>query len=414
MAEEVPLLVVGVDHHRTPLADRERLAVAGDALVTLEDALATLPGCTGAVVLSTCNRLECWLAGAPRSEAVVDCLARSRGLEAGRVAGWTASRSGGAALRHLFRVAGGLESLVVGEAQIQGQVRDAYDRARQRVELPGILHQAFQRALACGKRVRSETALGRLRESTASVAADLARQVVGDLARARVLVVGAGSIADEVLAVLAAAGVTAPTVVNRSRERAAAVATARGAVVADWNELPALLARHDIVVCSTASPEPVITAAMVRPALRGRRRGLVLIDLAVPRDVDPAVAGLDDAYLYNIDHLESVVVANRRLKVEEVDQAVALVDAAVDEAARCLRPDAGALPAAVAAWHDRVVAEEWERIRVRIPADLHEEVRYALSRVAARGQHRVQGFLRRDGDPGRAAAVRELFGLDDG
>ncbi|MFM2092027.1 MAG: hypothetical protein RLZZ127_2516, partial [Planctomycetota bacterium] len=290
MAEALPLLVVGVDHHRTPLADRERLAVSGDDLAGLEADLAALPGAVGAVVLSTCNRLECWVAGTAAGSAVVERLASRRGLDPARVAAWTVERRGDAALRHLFRVAGGLESLVVGEAQIQGQVRDAYERSRSRAPLPGILHQAFQRALACGKRVRSETALGRVRESTASVAVDLARQVVGDLARARVLVVGAGMIAEEVLTVLAAAGVRMVSVVNRSQERAEALARAHAATVHAWSALPGLLGANDIVVCSTASPEPVISAAMVRAALRGRRGGLVLIDLAVPRDVDPAVA----------------------------------------------------------------------------------------------------------------------------
>ena len=411
MAEAVPLLVVGIDHHRTPLTLRERIALDDSDRAGVEAALARLPGCHGAIVLATCNRLECWCAGTPDPVAVAGAVAVRRGLDPGQVSAWIYAHAGAEAVRHLLRVACGLESAVVGEAQIQGQVRDAYERARTaHPSLPGVLHQAFQRAIAGGKQVRTRTALGRVRVSTASVAVDLARQVIGDLAGAGLLVVGAGEIAEELLAVLRTAGVARISVVNRTRERADALAKAHAATAHDWQHLDRLLGEHDVIVCSTASPLPVIRAGAVRAAMRRRRRSLVLIDLAVPRDVDAEAGAIDDVYLYTIDHLGTVAAANRQIDDAELAQAAGLCDQLAAEATAALVPGRQTAPAAVAAWFAALEEAEWDRLRRDLPEAHHAAARAALHRLAAKLQHRVQERLRK-GDGRGEEEVGELLGL---
>lgn len=408
---ELPVAVIGVDHHRTPVAVRERLAVGPAQVPELARRLAALPGCREAVVVSTCNRLECYLGGQPAEADALAAVAAIGGLCPEQLAGHAYWRRGEPCIRHLFRVAGGLESLVLGEYQIIAQVRGAYEAARALGLTGPGLNPLFQRALAVAKEVRNRTALGRHKMSIASVAVDLARHVHGDLAAARLLVVGAGEMAELAVRYLLDQGVGQGAgrigIVNRSSERAMALAELAGAPVYPWSDLRSALAAHDIVVSSTAAPHLVLMAEDVRAAMTQRRGPLVLIDLAVPRDIDAQAGELDDVYLYNIDHLEGVVAANRQLRVEEVEAAEAVVDEHVRDHCLNLRPGRGELLAEVAAWFEAQVQAEG--------AQADEAARRALHRLGGKLQHRVMAWLRdHPDDPEAERTVRELLDLGRG
>jgi len=413
---DLPIAVVGIDHHRTPIEVRERLAIPTERVEALLGELCRLPGCDEAVALSTCNRAEWYIGGAPDHERFISWLAERQGLPGEVIARHSYVLRGRDCVRHLFRVAASLESLVVGEYQIVHQMKSAYETAQRGRSTGPLLNPLFQRALAVAKEVRNSTAIGKHKLSIASVAVDLARHIHGDLATARLLVVGAGEIAELAVRYLIGGGVRTLSVINRSRERAQALATEHPqAAVLDWEQLGVALATHDIVVCSTAAPQAVITATTVRAALRGRRAPLMLIDLAVPRDVDDQVAKLDDVYLYNIDHLEQVVAANRSLRSEEVDAAAALVDAQVAAYAAESDHARSDLLAQVAAYFADVVAAEETRLagKLAVKDKDREQLRYGLERVGNKLQHQLLRFLRaHTGDVAAEAAVREILGLD--
>ncbi len=414
---ELPLMVIGVDHHRTPVEVRERLAVDAGALDGLLAALAALPGGGEAVVVSTCNRLECYLGGSPDRRQVLTLLAERQGLDTELLDRHLYHHQGRHGVRHLFRVVSGLESLVIGEYQIVHQIKTAYDQAQSAKVTGPLLNPLFQRALAVAKDVRNQTAIGKHKLSVASVAVDLAKHIHGELSQARLLVVGAGEIAELAVKYLVSAGVRRLSIVNRSPERAAALAAELTTTdfkpeVLPWSALGEALAAHDIVVSSTAAPHAVILASDVRSARKRRRSPLMLIDLAVPRDVEPAVAGLDDVYLYNIDHLDAVVASNRQLRVEEVDAAAALVDTMVASYATDVRHDKAALLAQVAGYFQDVVAAEEVRLRTKLGLADSADLRYGLERVGNKLQHQVLKYLREHaGDPQAERAVRAMLGL---
>jgi glutamyl-tRNA reductase len=410
------LACLGVDHHRTPVALRERLAVPAARLPEVVTALRALPGVDEAVVVSTCNRLEVYLAGDPTEDDALRALAAYGGLCGEELGGHARWHRGEAAVRHLFRVAGGLESLVLGEDQIVAQVRSAYDAAQALGATGSLLNPLFQRALMVAREVRATTAIGKLKMSVASVAVDLARQVHGDLRKARLLILGAGEMAELAVRYLRDNGVGEIGILNRSSERAMALADLAQATVWPWSELVPALAAHDIVVSSTAAPHLVVMADDVRAAL-ARRHGapLVLIDLAVPRDIDPQVAEVEDAYRFDLDDLDAVVANNRRLRADEIRPAETLINAQVTAFLADARPGRGATMAEVAAWFDHQVETEHARLSGRLglaDATKNGELRYGLERLANKLQHRLMAWARERGDAESEATLRELLGLD--
>ena len=408
-----PVLAWGVDHHRSPVALRERLAVAATDPLALAAMLRQLPGANECVVVATCNRLEIYLGG-PVDRARLDAaLAERAGVAAGELSGHAFTHQGEAAARHLFRVAAGLESMVLGEAEIAGQVRRSYDGARAAGLSGSVLDQLFQRALACGKDVRTNTGLGDHKLSIASQAVDLARQVHGDLASARLLLVGAGETAELAARYLTIAGVRAITVINRSAERGAELAGRIGATALAWDGLADALAGHDVVVSSTAAPHPVITTAMVRAAVRARRAPLVFIDLAVPRDVEADAGALDDVFVFNVDHLERMVAQNLGQRQEEIAAAEALIGSAVEAWRRAADAGHNDLLARVAAHFRDVVAAEEARLAAKLPAADRGQLRYGLERVGNKLLHPVLAWLREHPDDQEARRLlATLFGLD--
>lgn len=301
-----PFLVLGLNHRTAPVAVRERLAASDGGLGAVAAQLRALPEVREAVFVATCNRVEVyavaasagaeqlrlWLEQRAPGASVRDCLYEHHGAQA---------------IRHMFRVAASLDSMVVGEPQILGQVKEAFGAAREQGAVGPQLHRLLSRAFAAAKRVRSETSIGEGSVSVASVAVDLASQIFGDLAGRRVLLVGAGKMALGAARALGQAGAKL-SVTNRSLEKAEALAQERGGDAHPLNSLPMLLERADVVLCSTGASQFVLTLELIQASLRTRRgRPLFVIDISVPRNVDPRVHDLDGAYLFDVDDLEREV-----------------------------------------------------------------------------------------------------------
>lgn len=317
--------VVGLSHQTAGIDVRERLALPRDEVPTVLRSLVQGPWIAEAMLISTCNRVEFVVVPvtdcAPALAAVRSALAASApGIEAHLV-----SRCGGDALAHLFRVAASLDSLVLGEPQILGQVKMSLAMARAAGTVGSRLDRAVGRAIRAAKRVRAETALGAGLVSVPTVAVDLARQIFEALAGRTVVLVGSGEMAETVARRLRAERARV-LVVGRNAERVAVIASAMAGEPRPWDALSSTLAEADVVVCSTASPGHVIDVDLVGRIQRQRRgRGLFLIDLAVPRDVDPRVEQLDNVFCYNIDDLSQVVAASRSARAAEARAAEGII-----------------------------------------------------------------------------------------
>ncbi|HSH46822.1 MAG TPA: glutamyl-tRNA reductase [Longimicrobiales bacterium] len=334
------IAVLGLNHETAPVEVRERFVFPRDVAEETLVALTSGGAVREAVLLSTCNRTELYAhVNDDRSE---DALAALRAVLAAR-AGMTPSeaeryfyrREEQEAVRHVFRVTSSLDSMVVGEAQIQGQVRQAYEGARTlrsaRVVGP-VLSRLFEHALSVGGRVRAETTLGQGAASIPSAAVELARKIFGPLRGHRALILGAGEMSELAMQCLAGDHVENVVVANRTVERAEEVARRVGGSAAGYDRLDELLEAADIVVSATAAPHYMVTRSLVDRAV-SRRDGepLLVVDLALPRDVEPAVGELSDVFLYDIDDLRQIVEENRERRVSEVPEAEGIVDGAVQD-----------------------------------------------------------------------------------
>lgn len=316
------LTVLGINHRTAPVEVRERLAWADGDVPDVAARLAGLAD-TGAVVLSTCNRTEVYLASA-RQEAVTAVwrMASERLGKPAEPFGYL--HHGRAVARHLFRVAAGLDSLVLGEAQIQGQVRRAWELSR--AHAGPLLDRLFHTALSVGGEVRARTQLGVGAASVPSASVELARKIFGPLAGRDALVLGSGEMAELAVGCLAAEGVRTAVVAHKNRERAEGIARRLGARAIGFEGAWERFRDVDIVICSTAAPHAVVTPAAVGPAVAQRAgRPLCILDIAVPRDVQPDVGRLEHVFLYDIDDLEGVVAAtlgHRRREIPEAERIV--------------------------------------------------------------------------------------------
>jgi glutamyl-tRNA reductase len=417
------LVVVGLSHRTAPVALRERLAFAPDAVEPALRALLATTGVSEALLLSTCNRVEIHAVAAADPDAARDAIVAAlvaRGVAPEELAPHLVHRRGEEAVRHLFRVAAALDSMVVGEAQILGQLKRAHAAAVAAGGLGARLGRALERAFRVAKRVRSETAIARGAANVASVAVDLAAGIFGDLHGAVVLVIGAGKMSDLATRHLAEAGAAQVLVTNRSPAAAEILAARVGGRAHPLAELDALLARADVVLASTGSPRPIVTRASVRAALRARKRPLFLIDLGVPRDIEPACADLDGAYLFDIDDLERVVTENLTERRRAAAAAEAIVAEETAAFTAWLRAQ-DAVPT-IRALRDRAAAvahAEAERTVAALGDRLGEREREAVRRLAdsivAKLLHAPSTALRAgDAEAGAlVAATRRLFALDD-
>jgi len=326
----MPLFIAGLSHKNAPVALREQLAVEEDKLRELLLDLQGGDALREVVVLSTCNRVEVYgVADAPGEARAVAFrhLCRQRGVELSAVEALLYTHLDADAVQHAFRVAASLDSMMVGEPQILGQVKDAFALAQACQTVGPQLHPLFSQAFSVAKRVRTETEVARHAVSVSFAAVELAKKIFDGLSRRAVLLVGAGKMSELAAKHLVEQGAFPIYVTNRTWSRAQDLARALAGTAVPWDELTTALAAVDIVVTSTGATEPVITHGMVTRVMHGRRgRPLFFIDIAVPRDVEPGVDALDDVYRYDIDDLKQVVDANLRERAREAQRAEALVE----------------------------------------------------------------------------------------
>lgn len=322
------IVVVGVSHKTAPVEVREKFATSTDALPQVLARLSSRSELREVLFLSTCNRVEVFAAGKTAEtveRAIREVFAERAGVAPADLAAYLYKRAGDDAVRHIFRVAASLDSMVLGEPQILGQVKEAWEAAQAAGTLGNFLGRCVHRAFGVAKRVRSQTALGAGLVSISSVAVDLAKRIFGDLTGHSVLLLGAGEMAEQAAKSLGK-GAREVRVCNRSYERGTALAEAIGASVAPWSALEPELVRADVVIVSTASPTYVVTAETIKRVMRARRgRTLFFIDITVPRNVDPQVHKIDNVYVYNIDDLEQQVQGNMKQRAGEVAAAEAIV-----------------------------------------------------------------------------------------
>lgn len=332
--------MVGISHETAPIAVRERLAYGPDEASQTLGRLREEGGVHEAVLLSTCNRTEVYLYPAT-DDRPVRAVERAFSLRAselgdGDLASYLFRASGEEAVQHLFLVTSGLDSLVTGEAEIQGQVREAYQRAAALPASPPlagpIMSRLFQTALAAGGRIRSETSVGEGSASVASVAVELASKIFGSLQGKRVLILGAGITGELIVEALAREGVESVVVANRTYDRAVSLARKHRGHAIRFDEIRTALSSVDIVLSSTAAPHPVLTRTILRESFtEPRRHPLLVIDVAIPRDVDPAVGDEPEVFLYNVDDLRKIVEEHVQLREGALPQAQKIIQSYSDE-----------------------------------------------------------------------------------
>lgn len=336
----MPIFALGLNHLSAPLEVRERLVFAPEALPAALAALAALPGATEAAILSTCNRTELYVAGDEdlSGQQLREWLVAQHGLEQEWLAPYLYEHQDGEAMRHLLRVCAGLDSMVLGEPQILGQAKDAYGSARAIGTLGRVLERAFQHAFSVAKQIRTETAIGTSPVSVAFAAVSLAKQIFGELRGNSALLIGAGETIELTGRHLREQGLSQLVIANRTFERAQHLATELGGRAATLGEIPQHLVHSDIVIASTASTLPVLGKGAVERALKQRRhRPIFMVDLAVPRDIEPEVGELDDVYLYAVDDLREVIEEGLRSRREAAAQAEEIVELQLEQFLAWLR-----------------------------------------------------------------------------
>jgi glutamyl-tRNA reductase len=358
------LLLVGLSHKRAPIEVRERLAVPEPER---EAALAELlgqPSIQEALIVSTCNRVEF----AVRAESVEEATAAIEARLPADAHRYLYHYTGRDAVRHLFRVACSLDSMVVGEPQILGQVKDAAAAAKAAGALCGPLEEILNRAFHVAKKVRTETGIGQMAVSVSYVAVELARKIFGSLDGHTVLIIGSGKMSELAARHLRRGGAPAVFVANRTYERAVEMAARFEGRPVPFEQFPDLLPHVDIVLSSTGAPGYILTRERMHAVLGARKnRPMFLIDIAVPRDIDPEIDKLDNVFLYDIDDLEQVADANRRERAREADRAEAMVEAEVDRAlARLKSHDIAPTIVSLQAELERLRRAEIERVRGKL------------------------------------------------
>lgn len=411
------LLALGASHKTAGLAVRERLALLDGQVEPFLHELRLLDGVTEAVAVSTCNRTELYVVGEAPDQAVHVLDARA-GAPLGEAL-YTARNCDAA--RHLYRVVSGLDSMVVGEAEIQGQIKRAYERALAARTTGPLTNQLFRAALATGKRVRTETAISEGQASVASAAVDAARALIGDLSTRHVVIVGAGENAEQVARAFHERGVTTMFVANRHRDRAIALAARFGGGSGSFDELPGELERADVVVSSTASPHAIIGPEELGAVMDERGgRPLLLVDLAVPRDIDPACAAVGGVTLMDMDALQRAVRGNLSVRRAEAVRAEAIVEEEIQTFAGWLgRLDVTPTLAQLRSRGDAVVdellaanANRWESLSEKDAVRVEALARAVVKRLLHEPTERVK-TLDDEHRHARLKLLRELFGLED-
>jgi glutamyl-tRNA reductase len=415
----MPLLAIGFNHKSASLALREQLAFAPDALQNAHRALCSSSHADEAVILSTCNRTEIIVHGGGNAAEIVEWLADFHQIGAEALSASLYSYSDRDAVAHLMKVASGLDSLVLGEPQILGQVKSAFAVAVEAGTVRGTFHQLFQQIFSAAKRVRSQTAIGTSPVSVAYAAVTLAQRIFSDLSSTHVLLIGAGETIDLVAQHLHQQGVASMVVANRTLTRAEDVAArfqARGVLL---SEIPEYLPTADIIISSTASQLPVLGKGTVETAMNKRRhRPQFMVDIAVPRDIEAEVGQLEDVYLYTVDDLANVISDGLAAREEAAAQAVTIIDEQVDQYLEVLR--ARDAVDTIKAFRQQVSAQkELELDRALKSLARGEDPERVLNQFARaltnKIVHQPTNALSQAGREGRLEVIewsRELFGID--
>jgi glutamyl-tRNA reductase len=418
------LLIVGVNHRTTPVALREQLAFGTADLTGALGGLKTVPGVEEGAILSTCNRVEV-VAGVTTAPAIVAAaietfLARDRAIDRGLFGPHLYVHQGRDAVRHLFRVAASLDSMVVGEPQILGQMKEQYIAAAGAGTSGPVLHKAFHRAFTVAKRVRTETGIASKAVSVASVAADLTRTIFETLEDKTVMLVGAGKMSELVARHLKARGAGDILVTTRTFDNAVALARDFGGTPIPFERLAESLKLADIVIGSAGAADHLVGPAVVQDVLRARKqRPMFFVDLAVPRNFDPAINDLDNVYVYDMDDLARTSADNADEREREAVRAEAIVEDEVERFSRWL----GGLEVVptIVALRDKIEAirrAELEKALASLQdqAPRHRALLDALtSSIVNKILHAPLASLKREGapdEPDLAASVRRLFDLD--
>ncbi len=327
------LINFGASHHTAPIDIREKFSIAPDEFGHAYRLLRNVPGISEVALISTCNRTEIYGVAegetGVRSLSETFCQLREIGGDGFRQYGFELRDR--QAVRHLFAVASGLDSLVVGEAEILGQVKEAYTIATEHRTLGPLLNRLFQKSFQAAKWVRTHTAVGRGQVSVGSVAVDLALKIFGNLSSTKILVVGAGEISERTINALKSRGATDFTICNRTNHRAMDLARQYGGNALPFEQLESAVGKFDIVLCSTASPDPILRKRTLRDAVKGRGyQPLFLIDLSLPRDVEEAAGTIENVFLYNIDDLSKIADENLALRRAEIERCHEILDQRAD------------------------------------------------------------------------------------
>lgn len=342
------LFVIGATHHRAPLAIREKLSLTAENAAALQTELAGMAGLREFALLSTCNRVEFYgVAASPEAvRRVAAAFCARQQFDAAEFEKIQLDLRGREAVRHLVEVSAGLDSQMLGETEIFGQVKDAYAAAQARGSTGPILNRIFQKGFQAAKHVRTHTAITEGHVSVANVAVDLALTIFGGLADTRILLLGAGDIGEKTARAFQSRGATSLTVASRRLERAMELATALGATALPFEHREAHLAEFDIVVCATSAPDVVVSLPAAKAAMHRRpARPLFFIDQALPRDVDPAIAGIENVFLYNLDDLAKIAEENRAAREAEIAKCRAIVAEKADVLWRHIAPQVESLGA---------------------------------------------------------------------
>lgn len=353
------LFIIGATHHRAPLAVREKLSLGGAAAAALQAEFADITGLREFAVLNTCNRTE-FYGVAVSADAVSRICAAFCARQQFDPAEFEKIRldlRGRDAVQHLVEVSAGLDSQMLGETEIFGQVKDAYAAAQTSGTTGPILNRVFQKGFQAAKHVRTQTAITEGQVSVANVAVDLALTIFGGLSETRILLLGAGEIGEKTAKAFQSRGAAALTVASRHFERAMELATALGASAMPFEQRETRLAEFDVVVCATSAPDTIVTLAATKAAMHKRpARPLFFIDQALPRDVDPGVANIDNVFLYNLDDLARIAEENRVARAAEITKCRAIASEKADALWRQLAPQLAALSATTAAASDSSVS----------------------------------------------------------
>ncbi len=338
------LIALGINHRTAPVELREQVAITGERMSDALRDLTALPTVSEAAILSTCNRTElyCGLAD-DQADILSEWLAQFHALDPAYIRPHLYSFPDAAAVRHLLRVAGGLDSMILGEPQILGQMKEAYQVASSAGTLDAALERLFQHTFSVAKQIRTDTSIGESPVSVAFAAVSLGRQIFGDFKEQTALLIGAGETVELTARHLHEQKLGSMVIANRTPERAHQLAAQYNGYGIGLDEIPAHLPEADIVISATGSNDTILSLDGVRQALKGRKhRPVFMVDIAVPRDIDPAVANLEDIYLYTVDDLQEVIQENLKSRQDAASQAEEIIDVQVERFMGWLRAhDAG-------------------------------------------------------------------------